>query len=171
MCSPEIKCIKISPPQCILRFPIGYTIDKLPLQLNQKGNWLPCSEGNHTIQALLFKGRLGREDPPFWVQLLYDNSFVRDTCICSRLVFKSPSLIITVGCSEKSVDDFELLPKIIYLQKRGEKNKLYGKRSSFPINDESIHYICDNQCPGSSSCQGGRRKNLSGQSLLIHSLH
>lgn len=69
---------------------------------------------------------------------------------------------------------FELLPKIIYLQgqEKGEvKNKLDGKRSSFPINDEAIHYICDNQCPGSSSYHGGGRENLSGQSLLVHLLH
>lgn len=53
----------------------------------------------------------------------------------------------------------------------GGETKLYGKSSSFPINDESIHYICDNQCPGSSSCHGRGRENLSGQSLLIHLLH
>lgn len=29
-----------------------------------------------------------------------------------------------------------------------------GRVASFPINDESIHYICDDQYHGSSSCQG-----------------
>lgn len=33
-----------------------------------------------------------------------------------------------------------------------------GRAVPFPINDESIHYICDNQCHGSSSCQGKKKK-------------
>jgi len=43
-----------------------------------------------------------------------------------------------------------------------------GRAASFPINDESIHYICDDQCHGSSSCQG-EKKNLVKRQIIINS--
>lgn len=44
-----------------------------------------------------------------------------------------------------------------------------GRAVPFPINDESIHYICDNQCHGSSSCQGKKKKSLVKRQIIINS--
>lgn len=44
-----------------------------------------------------------------------------------------------------------------------------GRAASFPINDESIHYICDNQYHGSSSCQGKKKTNLIKRQIIINS--